>query len=248
MTLTSTDDFEFVNMVEKVAKDDTATETTNENIRVRNTVDNDDQSELPKENTKKINCHLVSKKETPVRKKLRKRQFVREKVDMFDTSKINDNGDVEADIMEPKDVKNKKVKRFKVSIPSPKIKKIKSPKSNNNRKEKKKSDDKVDKEGKNDVKTVEKTDQIGKMSCLKKPKMIGKIIEDLEENPEIVVDMKADDDGGKGSRVGRLRDAFEILLENGDTHTKTPCKKFKIKRCKKPASSQKNTLDKWLSR
>ena len=87
-----------------------------------------------------------------------------------------------------------------------------------------------------------------RMSCLKKPKMIGKIVEDLEVNPEIVVDMKADDDGGKGSHVGRLRDAFEILLKNGDTPTKTPCKKFKIKRCKKPASSQKHTLDNWLSK
>ena len=225
-----------------------AISTVNENVRVRNNVEIDDRSELLKENTKKNLCHLVSKKETPVRKKLRKRQFVREKVDMFDTTKVDDTEDVEADIMEQKDVDNKKVKRIKVSIPSPKIKKIKSPKLNIIKKEKKKSVDKEDKEGKKDVKTVEKTDQVGKMSCLKKPKMIGKIVEDLEVNPEIVVDMKADDDGGKGSHVGRLRDAFEVLLKNGDTPTKTPCKKFKIKRCKKPASSQKNTLDNWLSK
>ena len=67
---------------------------------------------------------------------------------MFDTSKVDDNGDVEANIMEQKDVENKKVKRFKVSIQSPKIKKIKSPKLNISNKEKKKSVDKEDKEGK----------------------------------------------------------------------------------------------------
>jgi len=136
--------------------------------------------------------------------------------------------------------KSTKVKRNKVSVKSPKMKQMMSPKIR--RDFRRKSIDKIDKNEEKEDKKIK--------SYLEKPQMVKKIAEKFEEMSDKKSQKfleKAQDRFGDGSQV-KVKDAFSILMEKGDTLSiKTPLKK-KLKRCAKPslASGSRKLMDNWL--
>ena len=80
---------------------------------------------------------------------------------------------------------------------------------------------------------------------------LAKTLVESLENKTIEVSEKASDDRlGKKSNVRRLRDAFQVLMEGGETHPKTPLSRKKVKRCAKPSPniSGKSVMDRWLKK
>ena len=80
------------------------------------------------------------------------------------------------------------------------------------------------------------------------------MVENLEkslENNFTDLSVKATDRLGENPNE-RLRDAFKILLEKGDTRQKTPSRKKRVKRCDDPnkitSISSSSLLEKWLSK
>ena len=78
----------------------------------------------------------------------------------------------------------------------------------------------------------------------KKKVKLKKMVEAI--NTEIV--KVNDDDRTDESTVKKIRDAFEVLMENGDTHGKKTPLKPRLKRCLKPTntSGEKILMEKWL--
>ena len=123
---------------------------------------------------------------------------------------------------------------------SPKLNVKGSPKpSHKNKNDKKKSNDKKDKEiDKNDDKESNKTN-------IEKPLVVEKIVDSLQSN-SIKLFEKANDGSNEMSNVAKIKNAFELLMEKGDTpRRKTPLKR-KLKRCDGPTDGQTRLMDKWL--
>ena len=58
------------------------------------------------------------------------------------------------------------------------------------------------------------------------------------------------DDHKEESTVKKIKDAFEVLMENGDTHARKTPLKPRLKRClrSKNTSGEKILMEKWLSK
>ena len=127
------------------------------------------------------------------------------------------------------------VKRNEILVKSPKMKSIKSPKCRKI---------KIDKKDKNDKK--KSIDENEDKTRNKKSVVMKKMVEAL--NTETV--KLKNDDHKEESTVKKIKDAFEVLMENGDTHARKTPLKPRLKRClrSKNTSGEKILMEKWLSK
>ena len=111
-----------------------------------------------------------------------------------------------------------------------------SPKSDRKNKiDKKKS---TDKKNEDDDKKLQK-------SIIEKPKSIEKIVDNFQ--PNSIKMLKISSEGsGEISNVGKIKNAFELLMVKGDTPPKKNPLKRRIKRCDGPSDGQKKLMDRWL--
>ena len=163
--------------------------------------------------------------------------------------------------------KKSTIKRGNISIISPTVKRIKHVKDYKTVKTKSLNDKKIrstmnpskvnDDEAENESKKSEKPEKSEKLKSEKSEKTnrkcsnLAKTLVESLENKTIEVSEKASDDRlGKKSNVRRLGDAFQVLMEGGETHPKTPLSRKKVKRCAKPSPyiSGKSVMDRWLKK
>ena len=195
--------------------------------------------ESPESTNKKLQCHLVSKSETPTRTTLRNQRVVKETLDKFNVK--SDGRYNKKNTMRSPESSRKlsKVKREKVSILSLSVKKIKSPKLSPKMKIKMKSNDKS---------TLDKSDQ-NEESYIKRTH-VSSIVGNFERNLEDYL-TKGNAEANENEGIEpKLKNAFKLLMEKGATPQKTPLRKKKLKRCDGKATPRTSSslMDRWLKK